>query len=408
MTYLIREKYLSMIRPFYHEAGLIKVLTGVRRCGKSTLMQQISDELSKSGVCSGNMVFIDLDSKKYHNVRSVKELESIIDSLFKESEEQKYLFIDEIQNVKGFERLINAYRNDGISVFITGSNSYLLSGELITKLTGRYLEFRICPFSFSEVRDYMILNGSDFSPQDSFRDYIINGGYPMRFQFKGEEEQNAYVKGAVGETITKDILLSRKVRNRALLSKIMDFIAMNPSSTISSTSLTKYLRSEGINTKASTINNYLDLIFSSNVSSKCNRFDIIGKRALKTLYKSYLCDTSIHFHYPVLRQSFEMGHILENIVYNELISRGYDVFIGKMRDREVDFIVTRNHSLAYIQVAYLIPDEKTMERETAPLIDIKDNYPKYLISMDPIDIDILGIKKLNLVDDFLLGEKFQL
>jgi hypothetical protein len=408
MKELKRERYLSRIRPFYDDRDVIKVLTGVRRCGKSTMMRQIIEEIGASVADERAIVYVDLDSKKNLKVRTRDSLERLIDSGFEGYDGDRYLFVDEIQNVKGFEPLINAYRNDGVSVFITGSNSYLLSGELVTKLTGRYVEFRIFTFSLSEVRALYLQNGMDFNPADAFQDYLVNGGYPKSFSYPDSESRSLYIRSVIDETIKKDVLKSRKVRNKALLSKILDYILSTPGAEISSTSIADYLRSEKIRTTPNTVNRYLDMIYASKLADRCMRFDIYGKKAMKTHYKSYVADISLHTSYPNRGHDLRMGQIIENIVFNELNARGYDVQVGKLKTSEIDFVVSDGRGLAYVQVTYLMPTSDTEDREERPLLRIDDNYPKYIISMDPIALDRKGIKRLRLVEDFLLGDGFRL
>ena len=408
MKELKREMYLSRIRPFYRDMDMIKVLTGVRRCGKSTIMKQIMNEIRSDVTDDRALVYIDLDSKKNLGIRTPQSLEKLIDSGFGDYDGERFLFIDEIQNVRGFEPLINAYRNDNVSVFITGSNSYLLSGELITKLTGRYLEFRIFTFSLNEVRSFYRENDMDFIPSDEFREYIQNGGYPKSFVYADKESRLLYVRSVIEETIKKDILSSRKVRNRGLLNKLLDYVLSTPGAEISSTSIAAYLRSERIRTTPNTVNRYLDLIFASRLADRCMRFDIHGKKAMKTHYKSYVADISLHTSYPGPRNDLMMGHVIENIVFNELNARGYDVRVGKLRSTEVDFVVSDGRRLAYVQVTYLMPSSETEDREEGPLLRIDDNYPKYIISMDPVALDRKGIRRLRLVEDFLLGDGFTL
>ncbi len=271
MKELIREKYLSKIRPFYHDHGMIKVLTGIRRCGKSTLMSQIMDELIAGGTDPSRIVYIDLDSKKYRRIRDPNGLEAAIDGLVDEGKVLEYLFIDEVQNVDGFESLVNAYRNDGVSVFITGSNSYLLSGDLVTKLTGRYIEFKIFTLSFSEIRDLHMLNGIPFDAHVEFNNFLRYGGYPKMFEYPNMEDRVLYLRSVIAETIEKDILQSRKVRDRLLLNRVLDYLISSPAVEVSSPSITKYLRSEGVRTLPNTINRHLDLIFCSKIASKCER-----------------------------------------------------------------------------------------------------------------------------------------
>lgn len=407
MTELVRERYLSQIRPFYHDHGMIKVLVGLRRSGKSVLMSQIERELIAQGIEKQNIVSLDLDDRVYRNITAAESLERCIDDGFRFSDGPHYLLIDEVQNVEGFETLLNGYRNEGVSVFITGSNSYLLSGELTTKLTGRYIEFRILPFSYREVQEYRKLNGIETDDRKDFNEYLIYGGFPKRFEYSDHPTQEKYVDSILEETKEKDILTRSNIRDRHLLDVLVRFISSVPSQEISSPSISNYLRKEGLNTKPATVQKYLDLIFSSNISSKCQRFDVIGKKALKTLYKSYLADMSLHTFESGRKDRLDYGMLVENIVYNELISRGYKLMVGKKGPYEIDFVVFSGLKKAYVQVAFSIADPEVRKREIRPLLGMKDNYPKYLITMDPLVMEEEGIHILNLVDDLLLGEGFK-
>lgn len=408
MISLVREKYLSRIRPFYHDRDMIKVISGVRRCGKSTLMRQIMDELRDLGVSDSDLVYIDLDSKENFSVDTPEELESKIDSMMPHNQSRAYLFLDEIQNVDGFEPLVNAYCNDGVSVFIAGSNSYLLSGELVTKLTGRYIEFNIGTFSFSEVRDYFTVNGIEFDRYRELERYLQYGGYPKRFSYSNRDSQAIYIKNIVDETVEKDIFLHRKIKDRNQLRKVLDYVLSTPGAELSSTSISNHLRSEHIDILPSTVNRYLDVIFSAKLAMKCQRFDINGKKSMKTLYKSYVSDLALHTMYPDHRNNLRKGALIENLVFNELVSRGFGVSLGKLRDSEVDFVVRWEDKIAYVQVTYMMESDETRNRETAPLLKIRDAYPKYIISMDSIRGNIDGIKVLHLIDDFLLGDGFRI
>lgn len=400
--------YLSKIRPFYDDSDIIKVLTGVRRCGKSTILKQVMDEIGADRAADVRMVYIDLDSKKYLKVRDAGSLEEIIDAGFGDSEGGRFLFIDEIQNIDGFEPLVNAYRNDGVSVFITGSNSYLLSGELVTRLTGRYIEFRIFTFTFREMTEFYRLNDIAFTYADIFREYLFTGGYPRGLAYAEYDDRIRYVRSVIQETIRKDILENRKIRNRTLLGKLLDYLLSTPGAEISSTSISKYLRSEQIRTTPNTVNQYLEAIFASKIVDRCTRLDISGKKALKTHYKSYVADVSLYTSYPNRRNDIRMGHLIENIVFNELNARGYDVQVGKLRNGEVDFVVSDGKGTAYVQVTYLLSSAETEDREEQPLLRIDDNYPKYIISMDPIAVGRKGIIRLRLVEDFLIGDGFRI
>ncbi len=406
MEYLRREKYLSKIRPFYHDTELIKVLTGVRRSGKTTIMKQIAEELISDG-CD-NIAFIDLDSEEYFNIETADDLYGAIKSHIKENGGIDYLFLDEVQNVNGFEKVVNAFRNDGTSVFITGSNSYLLSGELVTKLTGRYLEFDIFPFSFKEIVEFKRLNKLEVNLEREFLDYVRNGGFPRRFEYDTPEGREFYTKTIVKEVMTKDILRRNRNHGKQGFEKVLEYVMSTPGATISSTSISGILKNEGLSIKPDTVNRYLKQIFDSKLASKCERIDLVGKNALRTLYKSYVADPALHTYYSSPRTEVRMGVMVENIVYNELISCGYQVSIGKLGAKEIDFIVSNGHKIAYVQVTYLMPTPETELREIAPLISIKDVNPKYIISMNPVPIDVRGVVHLNLIHDFLLGDGFKL
>ena len=408
MKELHREKYLSRIRPFYDDTEIIKVITGVRRCGKSTVMKQIVQELLDSGVEQSNIAFLDLDSKRYRKVSTADELEAEIDALIPSEGPGRYIFVDEVQNVKDFESVVNAYRNDGASVFITGSNSYLLSGEMVTKLTGRYMEFDVFPFSLSEVRDYKLLNGIEFDPNREFQDYLVNGGFPRRFSYPDNDQQADYVRAVVREVVDKDIRKRKKVRNIQTFERILEYLLFTPSTTVSSTSIADYMRGEHVKILPSTVNRYLDMIFASRLISKCSRVDIVGKKALKTLYKSYVADPALHSYATGPRTGLRIGMMLENVVYNELVSRGYEVAVGKFGSKEVDFVVTKGLKKAFVQVTYVMESPETEDREEATLLAMRDASPKYIITMDPVTIGRNGIIRLNLVNDFLLGDGFRL
>lgn len=408
MKELIRQKYLDQMRPFYHDHGIIKVLMGVRRCGKSILMRQVANELMTEGIPGKNIVYLDLDDPMNEDVDTPSKLNELIKMSFEGVEGQRYLFIDEVQNVTGFEKTVNGYRNIGVSVFITGSNSYLLSTDLTTKLTGRYIEFRIFPFSFREVEEYRKLNGIPTDHRNDFDEYLVFGGLPKRFDYAEENIQKKYVDSVIEETISKDILLRKNVRDRNLLKKIIRFVSSVPSGTMSSTSISEFMKKESINTKPSTINRYLDMIFASNISNKCERYDVVGKKALKTLYKSYLTDPSIHTFYSGKRDRLDYGMLIENVVYLELVSRGYEVYVGKKGPHEIDFVVFNGLNKAYVQAAYSVLDIDVGRREEDILLSLNDNYPKYVITMDPVIIDHRGLNVLHLVDDFLLGDGFRI
>ena len=406
MIELVRQRYLSAVEPFIDDSGMIKVLTGIRRCGKSTIMKQIGDMIRRSGDVS--IAYLDLDDDIFSDVTTPDSLRRCVEDCFEDSNKKRYLFIDEVQNVDGFEKVVESYRKKDVSVFITGSNSYLLSTELTTKLTGRYMEFKILPVSFSEVEEYRRLNNMKTDIQSDFNDYLIYGGLPKRFDYPSVSAQERYVFTVLEEIKRKDILARGKIRNKGLLDRMVRFIASIPSQEISIDSITTFIKNEGIKVKKDTVKKYINEIFSSNISSKCQMYDVVGKRALRIHYKSYLADPAIHTFVSGKKDRSDYGMLIENIVYNELISKGYSVFVGRKGRTEIDFVVSEGTRKAYVQVAYLMPTGEVTEREEKPLLSMRDGFPKYIISMDPITIGDNGIKRLNLINDFLLGDGFKL
>ena len=304
-----------------------------------------------------------------------------------------------------FEKVVEAYRMRNVSVFITGSNSYLLSGAS-TKLTGRYIEFRIMPFSFSEVEEYRKLNGIPVDISSDFKDYLIYGGFPKRFDYPSAAQEK-YILSVLGR-IKKDIMAKSSLKNEALLDSLISFLTTAPGEKVSFDSITEFLKRNGLKVKRDTVKKYIDLIFSSNIASKCRRYDVVGKKTLNTVYKSYLTDLALHTFTSGKKDRLDFGMLIENVVYNELISRGYMVTVGKKGGKEIDFVVTDGMRKAYIQTVYLMHTQDVVDREEGPLLAMKDGFPKYIVSMDPITVSGNGIIRLNLVEDFLLGDGFKL
>ena len=403
-----REKYLSRIRGFYHATDIIKVITGLRRCGKSSIMELISKELVAKGVNKQNIIFIKLDKKGYKRIKTPEKLEEAIDKLAKGIKGIKYLFIDEIQKVKGFEETINAYREEeDYSIFITGSNSYLLSGELMTYLTGRYIEFEIGTLTFDEyigMKEYfkIPLGGH----VEEFEKYIKEGGLPRNVLFDNMLDKQTYTRGVIKEIFEKDIKKNKKIRNRELFDIIQAYIINNFGSKTSVGSLCDYLsktRKEPV--RKDTVYKYLEILENAKIISKCKRFDTKSKKSLNGDEKYYLADLSFYFANNVDGR-VNYGPVLENIVFNYAKSKSYQISIGKVGDLEVDFILRDlMDNYSYVQVAKTIygsEDEygfdKTQEREYRSLEKIKDNYPKYILSLDLLLQNRNGIIHKNLID----------
>lgn len=401
MKLFTREKYLKKMRGFYHDTEIIKVITGVRRSGKSCLMQMVREELLQSGVMPDNIIFLDLDSKAFRKVKTADRLEETIDSL-SAKQGTKYLFIDEIQNVKDFEEVVNAFRGSGeYSIFITGSNSYLLSGELATKLTGRYVEFELFPLSFDEYLDMKAFLGKQVNAnlQVELNNYLQEGGFPKALEYDDFADKRTYVRSVIDEIFEKDIKKRVKVRNIETFNNIRKFIINNFGATISVRSLQKAFSKSGMEIKRPTLAKYIEVLTQSKILYRCDRFDMKSKRALSGEKKYYLADISFYFATNTDNR-INYGPALENIVYIYARSLDYAVSVGRIGKLECDFIM-RDTKLdySYVQVTYTISEsQKTEDREYAPLESITDNYPKYVLTTDYLLQNRSGIKHVNLLE----------
>ena len=404
-----REKYLSKIRGFYHECELIKVLTGVRRCGKSSIMNLIVRELLAEGVKEDNILYFNLDRKPYLNINTADKLDSLIEENNK-AQGKKYLFIDEVQNVKNFEPVLNAWREEGdFSIFVTGSNSYLLSGELVTKLTGRYIEFNILPLTLDEYLKAKEYFGKPVSqnPQLELQKYILEGGFPYTLKLDSTEDKRTYVRNLISEIFEKDIRKRVKIKNRSVFDAVMNYIINNFGATTSIKNIVDDLAKNNISVKRETVNRYIGALEDAKIIMSCERFDMKSRRSLSGEKKLYLSDLSF-FYAMNTDNRINFGPVLENIVYNYARSLDYSVSVGKFGKFECDFIVRgTDMRYAYIQVAYTIASSReTEEREYRPLESINDNYPKYVITTDYILQQRSGIKHVNLMDFISDDEKF--
>ena len=381
-----REKYLKKIRPFYSEEDLIKVITGERRCGKSSLMETICDELKQTmDVKDEQIIYIDLDSRKNRNIKTADALEALIDSQTT-SQEKIYLFIDEIQNVDSFEEVINGYRTDGgYSIFITGSNSYLLSGELSTKLTGRYIEFELYTLSFDEYLEMKKFYNKDINPNTivELNNYILEGGFPRTVQFDDLQVKRTYTESVVREIFEKDIRKRVKIKNREAFESVEHFIINNFGATTSISGLQESLEKNGMKISRATLSNYIKILVDAKILYECSRFDMKSKKSLSGEKKYYVSDLSFYFSLNT-DNKINYGPVLENIVYFYAKSHDYSISVGRIGKLECDFIL-RDHKMnyAYVQVAYTIAlSKKTEDREYKSLESIRDNYPKYVMTTD--------------------------
>lgn len=404
-----REKYLKKIRGFYDAGDIIKVITGVRRCGKSSLMQTIVDELRENGVKEENIIFIDLDRRGHKSIKRPEQLESIIEQGGTASG-LKYLFIDEIQNVTGFEEVINGFRSEGDwSIFITGSNSYLLSGELVTKLTGRYLEFEMFPLNFEEYENMKAFYGKkiDPIPVNEMNNYILEGGFPRTIQLDSMLDKRTYVRGVVQEIFEKDIQRRMKVRDREAFEAVRTYVINNFGSTASINSLCNSLRKSGRLISRETLTRYIKALLDAKILYECPRFDLKSKRSLNGEKKYYLADLSFYYAQNTDNR-IRYGPVLENIMYIYARAHDYSVSVGRIGKLECDFILRDvEMQYSYVQVAYTIAlSQETEDREYCALEAIKDNYPKYVATTDPLLQKRNGIKNINLIDFMKNGQTF--
>lgn len=396
-----RDLYLTQLIK-YRDKPLIKVITGIRRCGKSTLLSLFKKHLIESGVSKDHIIRMNFESFEFHDISSYKELYSYIKDKLVNPVDKHYILLDEVQQVESWEKVINSFLVDAnVDIYITGSNAYLLSSELSTLLSGRYVEIKMQPLSFKEYLNFIESNEKD-NLQVKFNKYLEFGGLPTVVELLDHPETiGPFLEGIYNTVLMKDVVERNNIRDSALLESILRFIAANVGSIVSSKKISDYLTSSGRKTTSDTIDNYLKMLENAFIIYKANRYDLKGKMFLKTLEKYYVVDMGIRNRLTGL-QGKDYGHVLENIIYLELLRRGYEVTIGKIGTLEVDFVATKTNERIYYQVSATILDEKTLGRELRPLQSIADNYPKYILTMDQtIFNDYAGIKIMNIID-FLL------
>lgn len=406
-----REKYLKKIRPFY-DSDIIKVITGIRRCGKSFILKAIMNELIDRGIPKTQIIYIPLDRRGYKNIKTSEELETKIESMLGD-DENYYLFIDEVQNVFGFESVIHAYAEEGYSIFLTGSNSYLLSDEISTKLTGRYLNFETFTLDFSEYLEMkrFFKKKIDQDIYVEFEEYILNGGFPKTIEFDDIQARQTYTRGIISEIFEKDVKTRKRISNVPVYERVQSFLLNNYSAPFSLSNLLECLEKEGYKTKATTVRGYIEDLKKAKIIYECNRFDLKSKKSLRREQKYYLSDLAIYFAMNTDNR-LSYGPSLENMVYLYLASQDYQISIGKIGKLECDFI-TRNTSgdYAYIQVTFTMQGEdikateRIKEREYRPFRKIRDGYPRYIVSLDRFRDQQEGVHHINAIDLFLGKEK---
>lgn len=382
----------------------IKVITGVRRCGKTVLLKQIIDELENRGIASENIIYMSFESSKYKNIRNDNDLDEFIFSKTNNLNGKIYLLFDEIQKVKNWEVSINSYRVDlECDIYITGSNSQLLSGELATLISGRYISINMLPFSFKELIQYYDEMHENIDEIKLFEQYLSYGGFPGLLNYENEEKEK-YLYDLYSTIVLNDILYKNKVKDLDLLERLMEFMISNIGQLFSANSISKYIKNENRKTTPHTIINYMDYARNAFIFYQIKRENIKQKRKLLISDKYYLVDSGFYFIFNGSTQR-NWGQLLENIVFLELIRQGYSITIGKIQDLEVDFVCRKANQIKYIQVSQSILDENTRKREFKSLEKISDSYPKYVISMDSFDFSANGIIHLNIID-FLKSENF--
>lgn len=398
---LKREMYLEQIRPYY-DSDIIKVITGVRRCGKSMLLDEIKDELLEREIASDKIIYLNLEDMDYEYIVNASDLNKEIKSRISDNGKY-YIFLDEVQHVKDFEKALASFRATlEVSLFVTGSNSTLLSGELATLLTGRTVEFEILPFSFYEMKQYYELNNLYWS-EDLFMNYLKWGGFPLRFDYKDDEAIHRYLSNLYKSIVSRDIIGKSKSKDKSSFMDISLYILANAGKEFSVDNIVKAYKKNGKEISKRTVYNYLERMKKAYLIHGVGRYNITGKSALSNREKQYAVDMGFRT-INTNTINYEDTFFLENIIYNELLTRGYTVFAGKTFKGEIDFVAIKGGKKCFIQVTYLLASEETIKREFGAYGSITDASPKYVMSLDKIDLSHDGIVHLNIID-FLLRRK---
>ena len=399
-----RELYIEKIKPFINK-DIIKVITGIRRSGKSVMLKLIMEELKQNKIDEKQFININFENLINIELTTADKLHEYILKKASEIKKKCYIFLDEIQEVKDWEKCINSLRVNeeyDFDIYITGSNAKLLSGELSTYLAGRYIEFVIYPFSFKEFLETLKSIQQDVSTREAFQKYVKFGGMPFLYNLAFEEEASLqYLKDIYSSIILKDITQRNKIRDTDLLERVISYLIMNVGNNFSATSISKFFKSENRKVSVETILNYIKAAEESFLIYRVSRDDLIGKKVLNVNEKYYIADHGMREAILGSNQR-DINQIFENIIYLELLRKGYNVRVGKVDNLEVDFVCTKGNEKIYVQVTYLLASPETIEREFTSLEKIDDNYPKYVISMDEFDMSRNGIIHINIID-FLMN-----
>lgn len=399
---IFRERYIKKIEPFINQ-DIIKVLVGVRRSGKTVLLSQVKDMLIQRGVPEENFVGINFESMKFVELRDAKSLYAYVAQKISKITGRVYIMLDEVQLVKGWEQAINSFRVDfDCDIYITGSNSKLLSGELATLLSGRYVQIKVYPFTLSEMKEFMVQEHLFETDEKLFADYLRYGGLPQRYFLRETSAVEAYLRDIYDAIVIRDIVERHNVRDISVLKRCLEFLMDNIGNPFSGRNISGRLTSEGMKIATSTLLNYVEYFKEAFILCNVNRYDIKGQSILASTEKYYAIDVGLR---NVIKKSeqIDSSKLFENIVYLEMLSRGYEIQVGKLDEQEVDFICYRGNEKIYIQVAYMI-NEKDAKREFGNLEKIHDNFPKYVISGDLVNMSRNGIIHKNIIE-FLLESK---
>lgn len=402
MERIEREEYLSILKDF-KDKQIIKIITGIRRCGKSTLLEIFQDYLKNNNVEEEQIISINFENADYEELQDRKKLYEYLKGKLVKNK-KTYIFLDEIQNVPEFEKTVDSlFINKDVDLYITGSNAYLLSSELATLLTGRYIEIKMLPLSFKE---YLSSFDDKTDISKKFRDYLQYSSFPQAVEFFKLNPDNIslFLDGIYNTILFKDVMQRKGITDKSVLERVAKYIYDNIGNRTSLKSISDNIEGLQKNSSYNTVANYVDALTDSFMAYRVNRYDIKGKELLKTQEKYYVIDIGLRYHILGQNAGRDMGHILENVVYLELLRRGYKVYIGKLDDLEIDFVAKNSKNTIYYQVSLTTREETTLQRELIPLKKINDNYPKYILTMDEdLDADFEGIRKINVID-WLLKE----
>lgn len=389
-----RTQYLEQLKSF-KDMKLIKVVSGIRRCGKSTLFDIYCDYLKQQGIIDNQIIRLNLESGDFYSIQDYKQLFLYVKEKLN-TDKMNYIFLDEVQNVRDFQKAVDSlFILDNCDVYITGSNAYLLSGELATLLSRRYVEIKMLPLSFKE---YMSAFPDKTDLIIKYNNYLLNSSFPYALNLKNRKDVLAYLDGIYSSILLKDIVSRHKIQDVEMLNSVIAYVFDNIGNLTSSTRISNTMTLAGRKISVKTVENYLHALSESFIIYKVGRYDVKGKQYLTTGFKYYIADIGLRYYLLGTKRA-DIGHILENVIYLELLRRGYRVYVGKVGTVEVDFVAVNENGTEYYQVAYSVMDENTLNRELASLDSIRDHNPKYLLTMDFVPpVSYNGIKQINALD----------